>query len=177
MLTISDRFLRGCRTLFPGSSGQRTRNSTARRESCFNPRAKVQRHTVTPLGTFANPDARFRHVHADIVGPLQPSRGFTYILTCVDRFTCWPEAFPITHITADTVSQTFISGWVARFRVPLTVTTDRGHQFDSRLWQSLQELLGCHHIRTTVYHPSVNGMVEPFHRQLKASLQAKESHY
>jgi hypothetical protein len=50
-------------------------------------RAKVQRHTVTPLGTFANPDARFDQIHVDIVGPLPPSRGFTYLLTCVDRFT------------------------------------------------------------------------------------------
>ena len=136
-------------------------------------RAKVQRHTITPLGTFANPDARFDHVHVDIVGPLPTSRGVTYLITCVDRFTRWPEALPMADISADTVARTFVSGWVARFGVPSTVTTDRGRQFTSHLWRALTELLGCHHLRTTAYHPSANGMVERFHRQLKASLKAK----
>jgi len=39
-------------------------------------RCKVHRHTVTPLGTFATPDARFDNVHIDIVGPLPPSIGY-----------------------------------------------------------------------------------------------------
>ena len=33
-------------------------------------------------------------------------------------------------------------------------------------------LLGSIHIRTTAYHPCANGMVECFHRQLKASLKS-----
>ena len=76
-------------------------------------------------------------------------------------------------ITSDTVALTFVSGWVARFRVPSTVTTDRGRQFSSQLRKSLTQLLGCKHIQTTAYHPSANGMVERFHRQLKSSLKAK----
>ncbi|XP_064461935.1 uncharacterized protein LOC135372176 [Ornithodoros turicata] len=35
--------------------------------------------------------------------------------------------------------------------------------------------LGVHHISTTAYHPSSNGLVERFHRQLKASLIAREA--
>ena len=49
--------------------------------------AKVQRHTITPLATFSTPDARFDMIHIDIVGPLPPSKGFTYLLTCIDRFS------------------------------------------------------------------------------------------
>ena len=36
----------------------------------------------------------------------------------------------------------------------------------------LMELLGIHHIHTTVYHPCSKGLVEHLHRQLKASLTA-----
>ena len=75
-------------------------------------RLKIQRHTVTPFPTFATPDARFDHTHLDIVGPLPSSNGFTYLLTCVDRFTCWPEAISIADITAETVANAFVADWV-----------------------------------------------------------------
>ena len=139
--------------------------------SCLHcQRSKVHRHTVTPLGTLATPDARFSHIHIDLVGPLPPSQGYSYLLTCVDRFTRWPEAIPLPNITASTVAQAFVSGWIARFGTPSTITTDRGAQFESDLFAQLMCLLGSHRIRTTAYHPAANGLVERFHRQLKAGL-------
>ena len=50
-------------------------------------RSKVHQHTVSPMSTFANPDARFDHVHVDLVGPLPLSQGCRYLLMRVDRFT------------------------------------------------------------------------------------------
>ena len=55
----------------------------------------------------------------------------------------------------------------------LTVTTDRGAQFESQLFTSLLKFLGSTRIRTTSYHPCANGLVERFHRQLKAALYAQ----
>ena len=37
------------------------------------------------------------------------------------------------------------------------------------------QLLGSTRIRTTAYHPSSNGMIERFHRQLKAAIKAYPS--
>ena len=107
------------------------------------------------------------------MGPLPPSRGFKYLLTCVDRFTRWPEAIPIANITAETVAEAFVSGWIARFGSPSTLTIDRGRQFESALWRELTHLLGSKRIRTTSYHPIANGLVERFHWQLKVSLKSQ----
>ena len=119
-----------------------------------------------------NPDARFNTVHIDLVGPLPPSQGHTYLLTCVDRFTRWPEAIPLTSITAEEVAKAFIRGWISRFGTPSSIVTDRGRQFESNLWTALTTLLGFKHARTTAYHPQANGLVERLHRQLKVALKA-----
>ena len=115
-------------------------------------RSKIQWHTVTPFSTFTTPDARFDHFHLDIVGPLPLSNGFTYLLTCVDHFTRWTEAIPKADFMAETVVNVFVAGWVARFGVPSIITTDRGSQFQSHLWQHLVRLLGTKQLRTTAYH-------------------------
>jgi hypothetical protein len=48
-----------------------------------------------------------------------------------DRTSRWPEAVPLSTITAEACADSFVSGWIARFGVPAVVTTDRGTQFSS----------------------------------------------
>lgn len=136
-------------------------------------KAKVYRHVKSKTENIKIPECRFEHIHIDLVGPLPMSENFSYILTIVDRFSRWPEAYPLKEMSAQTVAKAFVCNYVARFGVPSTLTTDRGRQFESNLFTELTKLLGIHRIHTTSYHPQGNGMVERFHRQLKASLVAR----
>ena len=137
--------------------------------------SKVQRHTVSQPATFLDPGERFAHVHLDIVGPLPPSNGCRYCITCIDRFTRWPECFPVSDTTAETVASAFVAGWVAKFGTPLRITTDQGRQFESSLFRALSQLLGAHHIHTTAFHPESNGLLERWHRCLKAAIRCHTS--
>ncbi len=141
-------------------------------QQCQQP--KVTRQPAAAPQAIANPIQRFSHLHIDLVGPLPPSSGGeTHLLTILDRSTRWPEAIPLRSTSAESCATALVSGWVARFRVPQQITSDRGSQFTSSVWDSLMRRLGVKSRLTTPYHPQSNGAIERFHRRLKEALRAR----
>ena len=138
--------------------------------------AKVTRHNKTVIRALPNDAPKFGDVNCDIVGPLPQNKGCTYLLTIIDRFTRWAEVIPIPDQSAETVANAFISGWISRFGVPDTITTDRGSNYTSNLFKNLMSQLGCKHTTTTAYNPHSNGLIERFHRTLKSALRNGEDH-
>lgn len=129
-------------------------------------RAKVPRHTKTPLELFLIPERHFDGMHIDLLGPLPPSHGFNYLLTMVNMTTRWPEVVPLSSVTSAKVALGFFSTWVACFGTPADPTSDRGVQFPSKLWTVVAACLGVQLHWTAAYNPQANGLCERFHRWL-----------
>ena len=96
-----------------------------------------------------------------------------YLFTIIDRFTRWPEAIPMAEATAESCARALLAHHIANFGVPTDISSDREAQFTSELWTALNKLLGARPHYTTSYHPQANGIIEHFHRQLKAVLKAR----
>ncbi|XP_053667839.1 uncharacterized protein LOC128718195 [Anopheles marshallii] len=77
---------------------------------------------------------------------------------------------PIPDIAKPTVVSALLYHWIARFRVPSYVTTGPGRQFESSMFKELMRTLGTKHMRTTAYHQQANGLIERWHRTLKAAI-------
>ena len=135
--------------------------------------AKVGRHTKTPVSVFPSAKRRFGSIHVDLVGPLPSSERCKYLLTIVDRFSRWPEAFPLQDMSSNTCARAFVRHWLPRFGIPDEVITDRGTQFVGGAWAELMTSLGVKSLTTTAYHPQCNGLVERLHRTLKAAIRAR----
>ena len=134
---------------------------------------KVYRHTQPPLGQFNEPLRRFSHIHVDITGPLPTSGGMRYIFTIVNRSTRWCEATPIPDQSSQSCITALAVAWISRFGVPKDITSDQGACFTSALWTNFAKVIGAQLHHTTSYHPASNGLVERFHRDLKAALRAR----
>ncbi len=59
---------------------------------------------------------------------------------------------------------------ISRVEIPKEILTDRGTAFISRTICELYELLGIKSVRTSVYHPQTDGLVERFNRTLKTMI-------
>jgi cleavage and polyadenylation specificity factor subunit 1 len=165
--TRATRRLQSSRYVWRGCAADVTRWC---RECVGCARGKTSTHVQTPIEPIQVPTCKFQHVHGDLVGPLPTSAaGHSYLLTCIDRTSRWPEAVPLASITAEKCADAFVEHWVARYGVPHTVTTDRG----TATWACLAKSLGFWHVMTTSYHPQANGMVERLHRQIKEALRAR----
>ncbi|GFR84977.1 Pol polyprotein [Elysia marginata] len=70
-------------------------------------------------------------------------------------------------------AKALVRHWISRFGVPLDITSDRGSQFTSSLWNEIAHQLGVQLHRTMAYHPQSSGLVERFHRTLKGTLKER----
>nr|CAH67174.1 H0211B05.11 [Oryza sativa] len=109
----------------------------------------------------------------DILGPFRRAPGgFEYLYVTVDKFTKWPEAYPVIKIDKHSALK-FIRGITARFGVPNRIITDNGTQFTSELFGDYCEDMGIKLCFASPAHPRSNGQVERANAEILKGLKTK----
>ena len=77
-------------------------------------------NTKMPFERLPAPTRRFSHIHGDLVGPLNPACEWKNgLLTVIERWTGWPEAFPMIMYgkaaNAKACTKVLVRGW--RFEI------------------------------------------------------------
>lgn len=144
-----------------------------------SPCARAKRKKVepkVPLGqTSTGMTNRFETFYCDIVGPWpqagNDAEAKRYLLTCQCAVTKWPEAWPLSRITAESVLHTLATQLLPRFGTGFTLITDRGRQFVSALFRRAAARLGVITATTQAYEPKSNP-VERMHRTIEGHIRA-----
>ncbi|CAC5368609.1 unnamed protein product [Mytilus coruscus] len=106
---------------------------------------------------------------ADLPQTFARSQIFRYVLTVMDYFSKWPEAFPLKSKTASEVASKLRST-ICRFGVMEEIVSDQGGEFNSKITKNFTQSYGIKHVTTSPYHPQSNGTVERFNQTLKNML-------
>jgi len=93
-------------------------------------RRKGNREFVAPLSEVGEPKAPFLVTSLDITGPyVTTPRGNRYLLTFIDHFTKYVEAFPIPDQTAETCARIYATQILTRHGTGSQLMTDQGRSF------------------------------------------------
>ncbi|XP_032475777.1 protein NYNRIN-like [Phocoena sinus] len=95
---------------------------------------------------------------------------FRYLLTHIDTFSGWIEAYPTIRETADTVASVLLEHIIPQFGLPGSIRSDNGPAFVSQVVQQVSEALQITWKLHIPYHPQASGKVERANGILKDHL-------
>jgi transposase InsO family protein len=109
----------------------------------------------------------------DIAGPLtKTNKGHEYNLVISDYFTKSTQAFAIKDQEATTIASILVNEIVSLFGVPKMLHSDKGSNFESKVFREMCKILQIDKTRTTTRRPQSDGMVERNIKTIKAMLIA-----
>jgi len=110
------------------------------------------------------PPYPFAKIGLDLSGPYPTSlSGNRYIVSFIDLYSGWPEAFPVADKSAENIVHLLQEEIIPRFGCPIQIVSDNGTENVNRKVKETLEEMNIHHIKTSYYSPQANGKVERFH--------------
>ena len=125
---------------------------------------KPNKKPKAPLGTITT-RAPGDVVATDYIGPVPVTpRGNKYILVLTDHFSKYVEVIPVPDQTAETCAARLLNDFIARWCCPLSLLSNQGRNYESRVFKDLCRMLKIKKVRTSPKNPKCNGQAERFNR-------------
>ena len=116
----------------------------------------------------------FAHWGLDIVGSFPKAAGNKrYLLVGTDYFTQWVEIEPLANIRDIDAKMFFWRNIVTRFKVPRTLISDNGLQFNSKAFRRYCYELGIVNRYSTPAYPQGNGQAEAINKVIINGLKKR----
>ena len=132
---------------------------------------RKRRFKTAPIMSMPVPNYPFEIIGIDICGPFTETEdGNIYVLTIIDHFSGWPEAFAMQNKSTISVARILLNEIIPRHGCPRVIVSDRGTEFTSATVALINEKMRISHVKTSPYHPQSNGKTERFHRYMNDSL-------
>jgi hypothetical protein len=132
--------------------------------------------TLQPLPI---PSWKWEDISMDFIVSLPiTSQKHDSIWVIIDRLTKTAHFIPVhTTYSAKKYAEVYLDQIVRLHGVPKTIISDRGSPFIARFWEQLQDALGTKLIRSSAYHPQIDGQTERVNQILEDMLRACIIHY
>ena len=129
------------------------------------------RQQKVPIQEFPLPPEPMHSVAIDTCGPFPTSHlGNKYVVTIIDLFTGYVEAYVTKDKTAASVADILVNDYFSRHSIPRILLSDNGSEYLNEVIKFITNTLKIHHIQSSTYNPRSNGKCERSHRLLSDTL-------
>ena len=135
-------------------------------------RAKINSHfRKAPLNPLpASP--LFARYHMDFLGPLPKTKdGYKHILLIVESLSRYPFAIALKTQETSEVARVLYDEVFTKFGAPVSILTDRGQTFLSKLVTNLCQLFDVKRTKTSSFRPQCNSQAETFNKTILKCLR------
>jgi hypothetical protein len=108
-----------------------------------------------------------------VTGLPRTQKGNDSIWVIIDRLTKVAHFIPVkTTVGGATLARIYLKEIVRLHGIPRKIVSDRGTQFTSKFWTSLEKAMGTKLDFSTAYHPQTDGQTERVNKVLEDLLRA-----
>ncbi|KAK1346494.1 hypothetical protein QTO34_000350 [Cnephaeus nilssonii] len=133
-------------------------------------RMKHLRNSWSPPSLFPNTPDKGKPPRAGLADRLHTHKKHRYLLTSVDTFSGWIEAYPTSRENTQTVVVAFTHDIIPRVGFLMSLLSDNDPAFVSQITQLVSQTLNIKWNLHILYHPQSSGKVKKANHLLKTHL-------